>query len=125
MTGGDPLGEKGFDVSATSTAFPPEHKRSSIVKTKVIRSITDEEQVLFEGEYASEDEAHAAVTAQLAVCRDHMARYNADVILVHQKQHDALQAASELLGEQIKARRKELADLDEQIRKSTRRLGVA
>lgn len=76
-----------------------------IVKATVVRTVTDEEQVRFDGEYETDDLARTAVTAQLALCRDHMVQYNEQVRAIDEKK------ASEL-AELILARDAELKRLD-------------
>ena len=93
------------------------------VRATVQRHITDEETVCFEGHYGSEAEARTAVTAQLALCRDHMARYNTEVRLVDEAKSQELTETLAAKGEEIKrldgeiaAKQAELAKLGKRLR---------
>lgn len=93
------------------------------VRATVQRHVTEEETVAFEGLYESNEAACEAVTAQLALCRFHMAEYNEQVILLHRKKSDELDAAIIEKGAELKRVEGQLADARERLGKTTRRLG--
>jgi hypothetical protein len=82
----------------------------------VIRSVTDEEQVKFEGTYPDDETARAAVTAQLALCREHMARYNEDVRLLDQHKSDELTAELAEKGAAVTRIRAEIEAVETELR---------
>lgn len=80
------------------------------IKATVVRTLSDEEQVRFEGEFASVDDANAAVESHLALCRAHMVRLNEDVRAVDQKKREELESAIEAKGDELKALDQALAE---------------
>jgi len=88
----------------------------------VQRHITEEETVAFEGLYPTNGDALVAASAQLALCRDHMARYNAEVRLLDQTKADELTATITAKGEELKDISSQLTTAREQLGKATKRL---
>ena len=95
------------------------------IRVIVQRHLTEDETVSFDGTFPTTAEAEAAATTQLALVREHMARYNAEVRLVDQKKADELAADIEAKGEQVKRLTADLADLTAQLAKGNRRLKSA
>lgn len=95
------------------------------ISCTIQRHITDEETVCFVGNYATSAEAEAAAASQLALCRDHMRRYNEEVHLVEQKKREELDAAIAEKGETLKALEREIAEKTEAVGKLGKRLKAA
>lgn len=95
------------------------------VKATVQRHVTDDETVCFEGIYMDSATAEMAVTKQLALCRDHMAKYNAEVRLVDQAKADELDKAIQEKGDVVKKLTQEIAQATATLEKSKKRLQVA
>ena len=94
------------------------------VKTTVLRTLSEEEQVRFEGEFESAADAEAVVDSQLALLRRHMIELNERVRKIDEEKSVALTAELAAKGEELKrldreieARQSDLGKLDKKLRR--------
>lgn len=92
------------------------------IRARVIRTVSSEEQVSFDGVYESPAAANAAVETQLALVRDHMRRYNEEVHLVDERKRDELTAAVSDRGEELKRLDRAIAEKAAEVAKLDRKL---
>lgn len=92
------------------------------VKVTLVRTVSDEEQIRFESEFASGDDARCEVRNQLALCRDHMRALNEEVTLIHREQSAVLDAEIQAKGDQLRQLNVEIQQAAEALDKQKRRL---
>lgn len=96
------------------------------VKTVVLRTLSEEEQVRFEGEFADTAAAETAVDSQLALLRRHMIELNERVRKIDEEKSTALTTELAAKGEELKRLEREIetkqADLGK-LDKKLRRVG--
>jgi len=95
------------------------------VRATVQRHVTGEETVCFEGLYLGDDEARLAVANQLALCRAHMAQYNEEVRLIHDRKSQELDEQIAMKGEELKRVESQVADAHARLKTIGKRLQAA
>ena len=96
-----------------------------MIKATVQRHITGEETICFEGEYPEPALALESVTAQLALCREHMTKYNTEVHLVSQAKEQELETSLTTKGEELSTIKKQIIEAQAQLDKLGKRLRSA
>ena len=95
------------------------------VRVVVTRHLTDEESIQFESFFAQPAEAEMVAASQLALVRDHMRRYNEEVLLIDQKKSAELTEEIAAKGEDVTRLKREIEELNSQLAKGQRRLKSA